>query len=366
MTENASYKNIERQSNIELLRILAIMGVIVLHYNNVSMGGGLLYVQKGSLNFYVLYFLETIFACAVDLFVIISGYFMCRSNKRSLWKPIELIVQVIIFSLILYILSSLIKGNPITIKHLLGSLLPKNYFVILYSCVYVISPFINILFNKLTKRNINQMMTCALLLFSVYPTMVDVISEFRGSQIIGLSSIGMYGSQWGYTIVNFALMYTIGAFISICDFKLKILATKNLLLLMCVNTLFLMSWARLNDAIGVLGARSAWEYCNPFVIFEAVLILILFLRIDLGVSRFINKAASGAFTVFLLHGLFIKRLGIEYFVNQNIFIMIAHVLATMIGIYLICFLVHLVYKPISAHVFQWLSEKIQLPFIKVD
>ena len=30
----------ERQSNIELLRILAIMGVIVLHYNNAEMGGG--------------------------------------------------------------------------------------------------------------------------------------------------------------------------------------------------------------------------------------------------------------------------------------------------------------------------------------
>ena len=28
----------ERQSNIELLRILAIMGVIVLHYNNLKVG----------------------------------------------------------------------------------------------------------------------------------------------------------------------------------------------------------------------------------------------------------------------------------------------------------------------------------------
>ena len=40
MTENASYKHIERKLNIELLRILAIMGVIVLHYNNVSIAGG--------------------------------------------------------------------------------------------------------------------------------------------------------------------------------------------------------------------------------------------------------------------------------------------------------------------------------------
>ena len=30
----------DRESNIELLRILAMLGVIILHYNNPSVGGG--------------------------------------------------------------------------------------------------------------------------------------------------------------------------------------------------------------------------------------------------------------------------------------------------------------------------------------
>lgn len=33
-------KKIDRESNIELLRILAMLGVIILHYNNPSIGGG--------------------------------------------------------------------------------------------------------------------------------------------------------------------------------------------------------------------------------------------------------------------------------------------------------------------------------------
>lgn len=33
-------KKAERQSNIELLRVLAILGVVVLHYNNPVLGGG--------------------------------------------------------------------------------------------------------------------------------------------------------------------------------------------------------------------------------------------------------------------------------------------------------------------------------------
>lgn len=33
-------KRRDRESNIELLRILAMLGVIILHYNNPSIGGG--------------------------------------------------------------------------------------------------------------------------------------------------------------------------------------------------------------------------------------------------------------------------------------------------------------------------------------
>ena len=36
---NAVMAKKERQSNIELLRILAILGVIILHYNNPEIGG---------------------------------------------------------------------------------------------------------------------------------------------------------------------------------------------------------------------------------------------------------------------------------------------------------------------------------------
>lgn len=86
-----------RSSNIELLRIFAILGVIVLHYNNADMGGGFRFVLPGSLNYYLLHFLENLFICAVNLFLLISGYFLCTSFKRSLLKPLQLLIQVILF-----------------------------------------------------------------------------------------------------------------------------------------------------------------------------------------------------------------------------------------------------------------------------
>lgn len=44
----------ERQSNIELLRIFAMLGIVCLHYNNPSIGGGFEYVKYGSINYYSL------------------------------------------------------------------------------------------------------------------------------------------------------------------------------------------------------------------------------------------------------------------------------------------------------------------------
>lgn len=49
----------ERNSSVELLRILAIIGVIILHYNNSMVGGGFEYVEEASIN--QLYFFQKIY-----------------------------------------------------------------------------------------------------------------------------------------------------------------------------------------------------------------------------------------------------------------------------------------------------------------
>ena len=42
----------KRNSSIELLRIISMIGVVILHYNNASMGGALGMVLDGSSNQY--------------------------------------------------------------------------------------------------------------------------------------------------------------------------------------------------------------------------------------------------------------------------------------------------------------------------
>lgn len=43
---------------------------------------------------WIIYLGETLSIATVNMFVLISGYFMCRSNSRYIWKPIEMIMEL--------------------------------------------------------------------------------------------------------------------------------------------------------------------------------------------------------------------------------------------------------------------------------
>ena len=68
-----------------------------------------------------------------------------------------------------------------------------------------------------------------MLAFSVYPTIVDFLIEITKHEFLGLSSIGMYGSQYGYSIVNFTLCYCVGAFIRFESERLSKITTNQLI-----------------------------------------------------------------------------------------------------------------------------------------
>ena len=288
-------ESIGRQSGIELLRILAATGVIVLHYNN-PMIGGALNIGTG-VNRGLLYFLEALNVCAVNVFVLINGFFDVENQKRDLMKPLKLIIQVMLFNLAFYVLRVIAGSVAISVKGIIGSLIPANWFIIIYCGLYVISPFINVLLKRLSQGNYILLLILSICVFSVYPMLVDILEESTGNTFNGLSTIGMYGSQYGYTIVNFVLIYIIGGYIRRFGFKASGL---HLLIVLLINTIILAVWGRLDETFGynmfefVHVERNAWEYCNPLVIIQAVIIFLLFMRMQF-VNNAINKLAKAAF-----------------------------------------------------------------------
>lgn len=362
-------KRIERQSNIELLRIAAIAGVIILHFNLPDMGGALSLVKEGELNYYVLNYLETVCICAVDLFMLISGFFLYEKTSRDLWKPIALIVQVILFAESIYLVGAVLKSGNITASGVIHRMIPSNYFVIFYCTVYIVSPFINALLRALSEKNQRLLMIVLLLLFSVWPTAADLLGEIDGAYIVGLSTVGAFGSQWGYTIVNFLLMYTIGAYIKIKKDEIEKISTSKLIAAWIMCVIVLMIWARFNDRIGCISyitAKSAWEYCNPLVIAEAALAFVLFDRISIGSNSVINSISKCCFTVYLLHETLLSYIPVQSIIAKSTPVALLLIVGTVVAVIGISWIVHLIYSSVMDPVFRMLKKMIRLPIIAVE
>ena len=169
-------------------------------------------------------------------------------------------------------------------------------------------------------------------MFSIFPTLVDVAGEIMGMELLGLSTIGLYGSQWGYSIVNFILLYILGAYIRMGGNAGGDILKISIAIFGC--GMCLTVWSRLNDITGYFTEKSALEYCNPLVILLAVLVFKLFYSFRNKKSLIINKLAKGAFSVFLFQNEIIKCLPIKYIMTGNEAIVIGKLLLVASTIYL--------------------------------
>ena len=342
----------QRQSGIELLRIFAAMGVVILHYNNGMMGGGMKYAAFGSANSILLYILEAFCVAAVNIFVLINGYFDLRSNRRDLIKPIKLIVQVMLFNLAYYLLRVVIGHIDLSISHIIGSMIPANWFIILYCALYMVSPFLNITLNQITMKEYHVLLGIAVGIFSFYPMVVDNLEIWTGKVWMGLSSIGMYGSEYGYTIVNFVLMYIIGAYLQRFGWKIS---KPCLLIAFALNTMLLVVWGLTDTYLGHKEIL-AWEYCSTFVVFEAVVTFLLFSKLKFQ-NRMINKLAKASLCVYLVHIYFLPHLRIKEIILMNSpGITLAHLTLCVLVIYAFAYVVNLVYLVITCPFYEKIEE----------
>ena len=325
-----------RLSNVELLRIFAMMGIIILHYNNREIGGGFAYVQPGSINEGVLMVLESTFICAVDLFVMISGYFLCAANRRYLGRALDIVLQVSAFRVALYCRGRIRSGSVMTLSGFAAALLPDNWFISIYVALYLISPLINNALERLSDRDLRRSLAVLVILLSLLPTLNGILETLTGMEWGGLDPTGV-AERNGYTIVNFALCYVLGAAIRRGLFDGASRRALPMIALLVLTVAIITLWSYWD-------AETARAYSNPLVLLEAVLALLLFLKLPLGEVAWINTLASCGFSVYLLHFVFLPKLGIRRFVRSRTIVMLGHIALSAVGIVLACFVVDRIYS----------------------
>lgn len=158
--------------SIDLLRIVSMMMVVMLHYLG---KGHLLPEVTGSMssNGYVAWGLESLSAVAVNVYMLISGYFLVESGFKPL-RVVELICQVLFYSIlvpVVLIALGIISTENFTIYHFLQVVLPvqmKQYwFITAYIIMYLLSPVLAAGIKTLKKEQLRNTIIALLLFFAV-------------------------------------------------------------------------------------------------------------------------------------------------------------------------------------------------------
>lgn len=342
----------ERHTGLELYRLMAAMAVMMIHYCITDCAAAVWHAGQGEslVNFWLLIFLQGCSMWAVDGFVLLSGYHLCRTNRRTLLKPFMLLTEFSVLMGAAYVVRTTVEGG-FTLPGLLKSLVPAQYFVMLYIALYLLSPALNVVIARADKRGWRRLLIAMLLILSLWPTLAELVFELRGTNPTHLSPIAFDADLDGQTLVNFALMYVLGGFLRTREEKLMRIPLWRLLLMLAGLWGLTFVWAVGNEFLPRNGFSSSFSYGNPLVVGAAVVLFLLMRRVRFH-ARWVNLLAGGCYTCFLMHYPILQASGAGQAALRPWWQLLAHAGLTLAGTYGLLWLVWLIWHALSAPVFR--------------
>ena len=331
-----------RSSNFELLRIVLILFVVVLHYNDASRQGAFSFIENAStLNKFFLYAIESFSLCAVNAFLCLSGYFLSNKNSVNVRKIIHIFTILFAFRFFSY-MPGAIAHRGISINGIFDCFVPSNYYANLYCVVFLLSPFLNLVTQKLNERKYDVFIAVIVVLFSAFPTFTDYfLVSFANFDRHSVSAISLYGNGRGFTLVNFILLYYIGGYIAKKNYR----SLSKSLMAYVVSSLIICMMMMINRSATIM-------YCNIFVVLQAASLVVVFKNIKCQ-SSVVNSIAKSVWGIFCIHGIFMgfycKLL--PYDLNAGVLSLAIHFIVCVLGVF-ICSLIwdkicSIILKPIE-------------------
>ena len=326
----------ERNYGLDVLRILAMVMIVMLHY--FQKGGMLVYASINNPSNVVAWFLEACCNIAVNCYVLISAYFLIKA-KFKIKKVIQLVIEVVFYSVIIYFLFVIFNGKIITIKDLLSTFLPvltqQYWFISTYLVMYILSPFLNMLIEKLDKPTCKKLTLLMVGIFSIWPTVI-----FFGDSI---------DSKNGYSISWFICLYFVGSYIrlhknEVVKNRKKYLGAYLLISLIITASKFILSALYHNQIIPEDYSEIYYRY-NSFTMLASSICLFMFFK-DMVVKRTIPRKivsflAPCTFGVYLIHEhpcmrtfLYHEILHCNDVLNSNYYVLI--MLGAVATVYIVC------------------------------
>ena len=175
----------KRLANIELLRILAMLMVVMLHY--LGKGGLLPSINlRMDMTGYAAWILETLSIVAVNVYVLISGYFLVESEFKP-GKILKLILQVLFYTFLVTILAfsfGWVGKEELGFYNMTVQVFPfqleQYWFMTAYLVLYTLSPILAMGAKVLSQKNFKIVIVVLVLFMCVEKSILPVTSAFDG------------------------------------------------------------------------------------------------------------------------------------------------------------------------------------------
>ena len=278
--------SVGRQSNIELLRIVAMVMIVASHF---CIHGGFKYGEELTLNSMWLTFFGSGGKLGVDVFMLISGYFAVMSERFRFSRVIRLWLQGFFYAVGIYLILILVKAVKFKTVDLLLNFIPVSakiwWFLTCFFILTLLSPLIHRMY-----RSISQ---------SAFKKALAVMTVFW---IISYTLLNLNG--FANELVSMFYMYSIGAYIRLYRDDKKnrpvvcILSAVFIMLLSCGLTLWM------KQIVTEEYRRFVANYVGStslFVTAAAVLLFLGFKNIRMGSIKWVNAISAATFGVYLIH-----------------------------------------------------------------
>ena len=181
----------KRVVSIEILRMLAMLMVVMLHYLG---KGNLLQDLTGSmtLNGYLAWGLESLAIVAVNVYMLISGYFLVNTEFKP-GRLVELLCQVLFYTILVPVVLAvfgIVSLEGFGIYELLLNVLPVQmshyWFISAYVIMYLFSPVLAAAARNMEQKQLRNTIVALLLFFAVSKSILPVELELDNHGYDGL------------------------------------------------------------------------------------------------------------------------------------------------------------------------------------
>ena len=262
----------KRNANMDFLRLISMMMVTMLHA--LTKSDLLLFMgSEVPINGWIAWVFEALSVSAVNIFMLISGYFLISSKFKN-GRLIELVLQTFFYAagvFIFFVLLGKISLDEMNVYDLLHYFLPIHmetyWFISAYVIMYLLLPLITIGVKTISETQLQRVILWLL----IFECVVKSILPVRLTM-----------DKQGYSFLWYLILFLVGAYIRLYGFKILKTATHGWLIFIASTILILLeifALSQIQVRTGRLKEMTlvSLDYNHVLVFFAAIGIFAAFL-----------------------------------------------------------------------------------------